>query len=276
MPNDPHCTDTTDATGATDETDACCASGTTSKVLQVHVATDACCAQSDTQNPGEQVSPKDKSALTFEEKVELTCHLLTANPLNREMLYRILKACQNKRWLLYDLEDYVQSCPENTSATQPPYFLIKWLADAEALDVFELDAHGQIVDLDQLEGLTEDEIDDIVEDCAFETSAVGIAAVEVFSPTHRLLALLDIVPERYSTYREVLELLQERQGLDKIDALLRGRSVLMAGREPGDRPMQPSVFVDKLAAAGGIVWNEGWQISEEGRELLAVIKERES
>jgi hypothetical protein len=39
----------------------------------------------------------------------------------------------------------------------------------------------------------------------------------------------------------------------------------MLGRSEGDRPLQPSVFLDKLAATGAIVWSEGWIITEEGK-----------
>lgn len=233
----------------------------------------------DKPTPEPKAKPETKTAdkpLAFEERVERANHLLIANPLNREILYRVLKACQGRRWLLNDLEAYIQQRPEAATSTQPPYFIIQWLANVDALDVIELDDQGGLIDPARLEGLSADEKDDIVEDHAYETSKVGEAVIEHFSPTHRLMELLEISPKRYDTYCEILEFLQEKQSLDKIDTLLRGREILMDGREEGDRPMQPSVFIDKLAQVGGIVWNEGWQISEEGKELLEVIRERAS
>ncbi|MDR3307630.1 MAG: hypothetical protein LBS58_01870 [Coriobacteriales bacterium] len=212
--------------------------------------------------------------LSFEAKAFRACELLQANPLNRTVLYRILVACASKRILLHDLEGYILEQPEFKGATQPPYFLIDWLVDYSALDVAEIDHEGNDIAPEQKEGLSEDEVDDLIDDFAFSTSEVGKAVIEEFSPRNRLIDLLGIVPERYDTYVEVLELLTEKRPLSVIDGLLRGRDVLMSGRKPGENPMQPSVFVDKLADAGGIIYDGGWQITPEGKELLEAIKDR--
>jgi hypothetical protein len=87
--------------------------------------------------------------------------------------------------------------------------------------------------------------------------------------------LFEIVPERFDTYREVLEFLSNHRSYAEVDALLRDRDILMSGRGGGERPLQPSVFIDKLATAGGITWNDGWVITEEGKEVLENIREQE-
>jgi hypothetical protein len=225
---------------------------------------------------GYNIPQSEYVPLSFEEKVEHACHLLLANSLNRPSLYQILKACSTGRWLLADLEQHIQERPEFSTATQPPYFLVQWLVDAHALDEFDLDAAGEVLEPQRFEGLSEDEIDDLIEDFAFETNEVGAEVLERFSPKHRLMELLDIVPERYDTYIEVLGFLEQKRPFAEVDALLRGREILRSGREPGEPPMQPSVFIDKLAAAGGAVWSDGWQITEEGKELLETIRERSS
>lgn len=212
-------------------------------------------------------------AFGFDRKVEQARALLVQNPLCRPALYRILATCAPERILLHDLEDRILAMEEYEGVTQPPFFLMQWLVDVHALDMFELDDEGYDVTEERKEGLSEDEIDDLVVDFSYRTNEVGFALLGEFQPAERLQELLTVVPERYDTYIEVLEFVAEPRSYAEIDELLRGRDILMFGREPDDRPMQPSVFVDKLAATGSIVYNEGWHISEEGKEFLRRSKE---
>ncbi len=209
-----------------------------------------------------------EEAMEFERKLEKARALLIQNPLCRPVLYRILNSCVSKRILLGDLENSIQSMTEYQCVTQPPYFLVQWLVDTEALDLFELDLAGDTVTEESKQGLTADEIDDRIADYAFETNDVGRALIEELKPTNRLEDLVEMAPERYDTYLDVLEFLQDPHSYAEIDELLRGRDILMYGRAADDRPMQPSVFVDKLAAAGSIVYSDGWKITEEGKEFL--------
>ncbi|MDR1088594.1 MAG: hypothetical protein LBL23_04925 [Coriobacteriales bacterium] len=211
----------------------------------------------------------------FEERFSTSCDLLRANTLNRPILYKILKACAVERMPLFELELFIGEQPEAQSATQPPYFLIQWLVDAGSLDVYELDDEGVDVTDERKEGLSEDEIDDLIFETAYRTNEVGLAVLGEFDPTARLKTLFETVPERLSTYAELLSFLEEPRAYVEVDALLRGRDILMLGRDEGDRPLQPSVFLDKLAAAGGIVWSEGWIITDEGKELLEAIRTEE-
>jgi hypothetical protein len=196
-----------------------------------------------------------------------------SNPLHREINYRVLKYCRERR-LLGDLEQHIGDYPEFKSARQSQYFLIMWLRQHGGLAELELDEGGDVVSPEQKEGLTEDEVDDLVATLAYETTDVGLVIVEEMDPKHRLVELLKIEPRHYDTYIEVLEFLQEPRGFAKVDSLLRGREVLKVGRDALDQPMQPSVFVDRLERAGGIFWDEGWMITTEGKELLETIKER--
>jgi hypothetical protein len=197
-----------------------------------------------------------------------TAHLLLSNTLNRPALYRILSAVATHPLGLFDLEELIQTMPEYKGATQPPHYLIEWLIEAEALSFTEVDAEGMPLTDDRREGKTEDEIDDMVADMIIAITDVGQEALKAFDPQQRLTDLLQEAPERQSTYLEVLEFLAEKRSYSEIDGLLRNRPILMSGRAPGDRPMQPSVFVDKLAAAGSIIFDEGWIITPEGRAVL--------
>jgi hypothetical protein len=212
------------------------------------------------------------AAVRFAESFDKACSLLRSNPLYRPILFKILTYCNGTRHLLPELEEHIASFPEFARSTQPPYSLIMWLAEAGAIDMFEIDAAGDVLTDERKVGLSSDEIDDLVENWAFETTEAGRAVIDEFDPQQRINELLAAVPERYETYIEILEFLQEKRPFAEVDALLRGRDILMFGREPGDRPLQPSVFIDKLAACSGIAFNDGWMITEEGKELLDMVR----
>jgi len=223
------------------------------------------------ENEPAQKDTAQNKPLTFEHKVERIGALLFANNLNRPVLYRILTTVEPGALPIFDLEDRVQAMPEFKIATQPPYFLIEWLVKAEALSFIEVDEAGQPVTEEQRAGKTEDEIDDMIADMLIEITDVGREALRIFSPSQRLQNLLAEFPERFDTYIEVLRFVTVKRSFNEIDQLLQGRPILMSGRQPNDIPMQPSVFVDKLAAAGGIIYDDGWIVTSEGKEMLERI-----
>ena len=213
------------------------------------------------------------SELSFEEKVEFLKTTVTRNPLQREINYKTLKFCCEGH-TLSEVEEFIASCPEFEAAVQSPYYLLQFLLKGGGIDTFELDHEGEIVLPEQKEGLDEDQLDDLVAELAFETNEIGREVVELMSPQNRLLELLDIVPDYYDTFIEVLDFLTEKRSMAHVDTLLRGRDVLMAGRDPGDRPVQPSIFIDKLEKAGGIYWENGWLITKEGKDVLEILEKR--
>lgn len=209
--------------------------------------------------------------LSFDEKFEQLKRVVCKQPSHREIYYKILDSCQ-QRQILSDLENEIADYPEFKLATFDQYLLITILEKNFGLSRIELDEDMQVVLSDQKEGLDEDEIDDLVAYYAFETTEVGRAFVKDYDPKGRLAQLFDLVPGRKQTYLDVMEFCQEQKRTYKdIEQLLQGKDVLWLGREGAQQALQPSVFVDKLERAGGIVWSDGWQITNRGRELLEEI-----
>jgi hypothetical protein len=246
-----------------------CATPATQQQVTQEFAEAQATQQQTAQEPAEAQEPPE---LAFEQNVDRTVHLLLSNNLNRPTLYRILSATAAEPMRLFDLENLIQAMPEFKNATQPPYFLIEWLIKTEALSFTEVDAQDMPITDEQREGKTEDEIDDMIEDMIIEATAVGRETLVVFDPQQRLADLIQDVPERADTYLEVLDFLTEKHSYNEVDQLLRDRPVLMSGRAQDDRPMQPSVFVDKLAAAGGIIFDKGWIITPEGQAVLRATR----
>lgn len=215
----------------------------------------------------------DLESMSFEERVNHLREVVFKNPLEREIHYKTLKFCFERR-TLQEIEEFIGSLPEFSAAAQSQYYLLQFLLRGAGIEEYEVDAYGKTVRPEQKEGLTEDEIDDLVVTLAYETNEYGRELVEQISPKNRILETLEIMPNHYDTFVEVLDFLTEKRSLSQVDSLLRGRDVLMVGRAPSDRPLQPSVFVDKLEKAAAIYWEKGWIISDEGREILEILKER--
>ena len=198
--------------------------------------------------------------LTFEEKLAALNRTVMRHPLNREILYKTLAFCETER-PLREAEDFIAALPQFNLATQNQYYLLTSLVRAYGLELVERDEAGEPVTAAQKEGLTEDEVDDLVAAISFKTTEVGAYFVEYNRPQARLVDLLSLDPGRADTYRELLE-----------DAFLDGRPALQTVIDGRPETMQPSVFVDKLERAGALVWKDGWTLTEEGREFLEDLK----
>jgi hypothetical protein len=221
-----------------------------------------------------QGEPKSKESLSLEERATSLYDAVTRNPLHREIHRKTLAFC-DKQQILSDVESFIAACPEFSSASQSPYFLLHFIVDAGGIDSFELDVDGSVITPQQKEGLSEDEIDDLVVQFAYQTNEAGRVVAQRMSPQKRLEALLNTEQQYKETYLEVLRFLTKKHDFAAVDTLLRGRDVLMVGREADDRPIQPSVFIDKLEKTGAIYWEKGWIISSEGKDFLESLEGKE-
>lgn len=223
-----------------------------------------------------QVSEADAGYIdpvVFGRMVAKVTEAVTRNPLQRELFYKVLSFCQESK-PLREIEQMVMALPgfERTSANA--YHFIAVMENAGGLERFELDDEGDVVDDARKAGLTEDEIDDLVAEYAFMTTPAGQAVVEQHTPRARIIELLGLVPERRDTYIELMEFLaKEPRTYNEVTQLLDGRDVLWHLDSKGNPElMQPSVFLDKLHDAAAIEWQQGWQLSEEGRAYLDELK----
>ena len=106
------------------------------------------------------------------------------------------------------------------------------------------------------------------------TTPAGLAVVEQHAPRARIIELLDLVPERKDAYIELLEFCSEEpRTYNEIRQLFVGRDVLVRLVNGEPQTMQPSVFVDKLEAAGAVEWRDGWVLTGEGRSYLQELRE---
>ena len=190
------------------------------------------------------------------------------HPLNREILIKTLRYCYEER-ALRDVEEKIQTYPEFAQCTQNPYRLVRFLVDAGGLDEVERAEDGSVVRPEDKEGLTEDEVDDLVCELGYVTTEAGRTFAEANLPEARLRALLGFALERRGVYLEVLEFIaQAPRSYAEVKELLAGHPVLEVTIDGMRQTMQPSVFVDKLERAGALVWDGGWRLTDGGLRFL--------
>lgn len=187
----------------------------------------------------------DAAELTFEEKLAELNRTVMRHPLNREILYKTLAFCAEER-PLREAEDFIAALPQFERATQNQFYMLMSLVRSYGLDMIERDEDGNRVLPEQKEGLSEDEVDDLVAEISFKSTDVGDWFVDYNKPSARPYG--------------------------QIEELLLGRPALQTVIDGRVETMQPSVFVDKLERAGALVWKEGWTLTEEGREFLEDLK----
>lgn len=225
----------------------------------------------------DEPADKDRSAvvvkpeLDFDGKVADLEHFITFEPLIREIDYKILCYCDQRRGL-HDIEEKVATFPQFKSATRDQYSLITELVRHHGLELFELDERGNVVTDADKEGLDEDGIDDLVAGYAYQTTDVGKAVADGLAPSKRLEQLFAERPQWREACIAVMRYLVDRHTFAGVDSMLRSSGVSLGVAFTGD-PVQPSVVVDKLERAGIIVYDEGWILSDEGKEALSKLDE---
>lgn len=203
-----------------------------------------------------------------EERLDRLRKVVKRQPLHREILFRLLERAE-MRVTLKELEDYAASLPSFREATQPQYYLIQYLVEGGGLTEIELTTEGEVVTAEDKEGLTEDEIDDLVATLAYETTFTGRQLVREMQPSARMTALTREYPGWDEALLATLDFLREKHSLLEVDAFLRTIS-----RPPqADTRLQPSAFIDRLEKAGTIAWQGGWMVTDEGRRFVEAIIE---
>lgn len=211
--------------------------------------------------------------LSEEEKYAALNACVTHHPLNRELYLRVLRYCEQEREL-HDIEQQMETFPEFPRCTMNQYYMVKSLVSAYGLEFIERTEDGVRVTPEMKEGLTEDEIDDLVFSFNYVTTPLGLRLVDERSPRKRLEALLEWEPSRRATYVQVLDYIAEQpRDYAQIESLLKGSPALETIINGRIETVQPSVFLDKLERAGVLVWNKKWQITEEGSEYLREMRD---
>lgn len=209
--------------------------------------------------------------IPYEQAKERIAKLLACRPMRKQVYRRTLAAC-SQRLEFSQVEALVADFPEFASCGQSPYRFIRALEEAGGLRLIAVDSEGNVISPERVEGLSEDEIDDLVDRFELEASKAGTEAAEALSPKQLLDDLVRAFPDRIGVYKDLLAHIKANPcKYDDIERLLSGRD-FSAIRTLGTEKhvaIKPSVFVDNMEKAGGIVWRDrSWHVTKEGEALL--------
>lgn len=213
----------------------------------------------------------DVAPLEYDEALSRLHNLLDTRPLRKEIFRRTLELCLKRRDFA-DAESLISEFPQFHYDNQTPYQFIKSLINAGGLELLKIGDEGQVFYDEAFAGMTVDEADDVIVSFSLETTAPGKAIAEELSPKRALSDLLTKFPDRTGVYRDLLSFVESNHcNYAQIETLFKGRdfsAIKTIGAEK-HVAVQPSVFVDNLERAGGIVWQDGgWSLTFEGKALL--------
>jgi len=263
-------------------------------------SSDTANSQNPTDNPEDLTV--DASIYTYEKLVRQ----IRKQPLNREIMYQILVFCTEEN-SEPDLLEKVAKVPESKTATLDGFSLITQLVNAGGLDVKEYDENGLLLSGDpenrpnskSIDAEAQDSIDAEAQDSTnaeaqvstnaeelesenaeeqvaksrgYLVSDLGKRYIDENSPDQRLVQLFKASESRNQAYTNVLKFLNtEKKTYKALEMLLVDDSALLSEAQVFGIDIKPSVFIDRLERAGGIVWDDGWTITKAGRRMLEVL-----
>ena len=239
----------------------------------------------------ERVRADEEAAGAF--TLEGVTHAICKQPLNRPIYRRILMFFDEEH-STEEAEAFIAEIPEFTYAIQPEGRFLDVLEryggiervvvedeeaegaePAEAIDDTQDDAAedveaGDAADAAAEEAVAEDEapVDELASlvGARWIVTDLGRQYVEATDPMAPLKQLITQDADRTETYLMVLGLCAEApQPLAEIERAVRA----LQNENKSAAQIQPSIYLDRLERVGGLYWKGQWNITEEGRKILA-------
>lgn len=209
---------------------------------------------------------------TDEAAIASVIDCLCNHPRHREILYKTIVFCEQERTENETL-DFIEQQPEYASALQESFTMLAALEKRGAVTLRDFDSESKLMDNAYRQNLRDSGLDDdaIAARRAYSTvrsSAAGLAGAHLFSPHARMLACMRTTPPRKDALLSLLGFCETPRTLAEINDLLQSHPALSAPEED-ERAPQASYFIDRLAEAGGIVWDKAWLTTNEGHAFLA-------
>ncbi|MBR2790470.1 MAG: hypothetical protein IKD70_07660 [Eggerthellaceae bacterium] len=183
----------------------------------------------------------------------------------RELYVDILNYCVTRR-AAEDVESFAEADPNKRKTMTPTPRCLDALVQAGVLNR-DYTVFGDQLSEEEVLSLLEREVV-IREDVqvAYEITEGGKELLAEYAPTARLDKLFASKPQYINAYKETLKLCREPKTLAEVTDMLRSLGVPV-DHKPGVDIVYPSFLLDGLQKAGVLVWNDGWNLTEEGRNI---------
>lgn len=245
---------------------------------------------------------ENESASTVDEVYRKLEFGVMRQPLNSELLRLIMECCYEPK-TIEEVEDYLSGYPAETSRAiiDVPRALKQLTtlggvadlsldveqesddAEAESSDDSETSvsddgiASPGVFDSDRgAESPSEEEADGKPESAAVEpacylTTDAGVLFCERHDPALRLKNLMGSDPAKQPVYQELLQWCSnEPKSLAYLDKKCRESDAYRAMLENHPGGLHPSTLISDLEKAGACIWEDGWTLSDSGRDHLSL------
>jgi hypothetical protein len=159
---------------------------------------------------------------------------------------------------------------DNITADQPPSTLIDILERNGGLAVELLvdgkPYDGSLNDLQFDTAVTQDT--EVVRNISI--TATGQEALELYDANSLIARLFATEPEYAQAYKKILAACAEPGGktLAQLEALLKDEPALQRNSTNGAKELYINYLVDQLERVSAIVWQQGWQTTATGKEVV--------
>lgn len=207
--------------------------------------------------------------LSFEERVSAVITCVGSQNALREVLYKTLDHCRETRDFS-EVEDFIASQDEfvYSHILQTPFTLIQMLLRAGGLSQTAVDAQGGELSDERCEGLSADEIDELVATYRIDTTPAGLKAVALLSPERRFESQMAQYPHRAETFYRLLDYCVEPRTFPQIQEFFKDTPGLAQDVVAHHHKLSPDYYVDKLDKAGALVWRGAWVATDSGKRIL--------
>lgn len=221
--------------------------------------------------------PRDWKAklaeLDFDARVKETLECLQRKNNQKEILSDLLNFCFQER-AEEELEAFLTAHKQFADGYHTANKYLFFMQRTGALAEREYDSEGVLMDeerrADLLEqGISEDEIDELVVEWCYITTDVGKEALTQFNPCKRTQEMLATqASSRMASFRRLLEFCKQPRSLEEITNYMADDPGLEIDLQTGVAHMQPSAYIGKLDQSGALTWEGGWKTTEGGMEVL--------
>lgn len=196
--------------------------------------------------------------LAFEESVALVDRRLVREPRYRLALYRLLGFCEQERTLA-EIEGEVVGYPEMAVSPYGARTLLSWLVESDAIRCTNEEEAEEATVAKKTGGTADDGIA-----YRFATTVVGSQVLANWRESKPLAQLMARYPQYEEAFCRVMAACGTPLARQEVEALFTDDPIL---EEP--KKIYPNFFLDKLEAAGGLVFKGGWTATPEGSAILA-------
>ncbi len=209
--------------------------------------------------------------LSLEEQMDAVLRAVGNQRALQEVLYKLMLFCQEQR-TQQEAEDFIAHSDEfvYSHIIQSPTSIVGIMVKNHGLSSTQVDAQGEPVTQERSEGLSADELDDLICGTLLKTTPAGVAVTQMISPAKRFEAQLGRNRGRTATFYAILEFCaQEPRKFPQIKEFYTQHDEFSKSTAMDSQQLACDFYVDKLECAGMLVWRGQWEVTQAGRDALA-------